>query len=58
MLRNEFQNLDSCICFTSDLWTTNQKLGYICIIAHYVDSNFLLKKKIIDFRDVKYPHTG
>jgi hypothetical protein len=58
MLQNEFQNLDSRICFTSDLWTSNQKLGYICITAHYVDSNFVLKKKIIGFRDVKYPHTG
>jgi hypothetical protein len=58
MLRNEFQNLNSHICFTSDLWTSNQKLGYICIIAHYVDLNFVLKKKIIGFRDVKYPHTG
>ncbi|KAL6850021.1 hypothetical protein ACP4OV_020648 [Aristida adscensionis] len=58
MLRNEMQNLDSRICFTSDLRTSNQKLGYICIIAHYVDSNFVLKKKIIGFRDAKYPHTG
>ncbi|KAL6858881.1 hypothetical protein ACP4OV_017883 [Aristida adscensionis] len=58
MLRNEMQNLDSRICFTSDLWTSNQKLGYICITTHYVDSNFVLKKKIIGFRDVKYPHTG
>ncbi|KAL6850133.1 hypothetical protein ACP4OV_020760 [Aristida adscensionis] len=58
MLRNEMQNLDSRICFTSDLWTSNQQLGYICITTHYVDSNFVLKKKIIGFRDVKYPHTG
>jgi hypothetical protein len=58
MLHNEFQNLDSRICFTSDLWTSNQKVEYICITAHYVDSSFVLKKKIIGFRDVKYPHTG
>jgi hypothetical protein len=30
-------------------------LGYICITTHYVDPNFVLKKKIIGFRDVKYP---
>jgi hypothetical protein len=58
MLWNEFQNLDSRICFTSDLWTSNQKLGYICITSYYVNSNFVLKKKIIGFRVVKYPHTS
>ncbi|KAL6592908.1 hypothetical protein ACP70R_049204 [Stipagrostis hirtigluma subsp. patula] len=57
-LRVELQNLDSRICFTSDLWTSNQKLGYLCLTAHYIDSNFVLHKKIIAFRDVKYPHTG
>jgi hypothetical protein len=24
---------------------------------HYIDANFVLKKKIISFKDVKYPHT-
>ncbi|CAO2162174.1 unnamed protein product [Urochloa humidicola] len=57
-LRAELQSNNSRICFTSDLWTSNQKLGYICLTAHYVDSNFVFKKKTIAFRDVKYPHNG
>ncbi|KAK3120575.1 hypothetical protein QOZ80_9AG0690210 [Eleusine coracana subsp. coracana] len=57
-LRNELGSLDSTICFTSDIWTSNQKLGYICLTAHYIDASFVLKKKIIAFKDIKYPHTG
>ncbi|ONM16336.1 Zinc finger BED domain-containing protein DAYSLEEPER [Zea mays] len=57
-LRNELQSLNSRICLTSDLWTSNQKLGYLCLTAHYIDANFILKKKTIAFKDVKYPHTG
>jgi hypothetical protein len=33
-------------------------LGYLCLTAHYIDANFILKKKTIAFKDVKYPHTG
>jgi hypothetical protein len=57
-LRNELQSLNSRICLTSDLWTSNQKLGYIYLTAHYIDTNFVLKKKTIAFKEVKYPHTG
>ena len=39
-LRIELQSLSSRICFTSDLWTSNQKLGYLCVIAHYIGPDF------------------
>jgi hypothetical protein len=50
-LRNELQSLNSRICLRSDLWTSNQKLGYICLIAQYIDANFILKKTIA-FKEV------
>uniref|UniRef100_A0ACD5W6V4 Uncharacterized protein n=1 Tax=Avena sativa TaxID=4498 RepID=A0ACD5W6V4_AVESA len=56
-LKLELQSLDSRICLTSDMWTSVQKLGYMCVTAHYIDANFVLKKKIISFKVVKYPHT-
>jgi len=56
-LKLELQTLDSRICLTSDMWTSVQKLGYMCVTAHYIDANFVLKKKIISFKVVKYPHT-
>ena len=57
-LHNEFSVLDSRVCFTSDMWTSLQNLGYMVITAHYVDADFKLKKKIISLKEVKYPHTG
>jgi hypothetical protein len=56
-LRDELQNLNSHICLTSDLWTSNQKLGYNCFSTHYIDANFVLKKTIA-YKEVKYPHTS
>jgi len=44
-LRRELQTINSRICITSDLWTSNQKLGYICVTTHYIDPDFVLKKK-------------
>ena len=26
----EFEGLDSCVSFTSDIWTSSVNLGYLC----------------------------
>jgi hypothetical protein len=52
----KLESLDSRVRLTSDMWTSNQK-GYMCVTAHCIDANFVLKKKIISFKDVMYPHT-
>jgi len=57
-LQNELQTLDSHVCLTSDMWTSIQNLGYMVITAHYITPDFKIKKKIISFKEVKYPHTG
>uniref|UniRef100_A0ACD6A1T1 Uncharacterized protein n=1 Tax=Avena sativa TaxID=4498 RepID=A0ACD6A1T1_AVESA len=57
-LEVELQNLDSRICLTSDMWTSSQSLGYMSITAHYINEEFIYMKKIISFKEVKYPHTG
>ena len=28
------------ISLTSDLWTSNQTLGYMALVAHYIDANW------------------
>jgi hypothetical protein len=40
------------------MWTSSQSLGYMSITAHYINAEFKYKKKIISFKEVKYPHTG
>ncbi|CAL5202787.1 unnamed protein product [Lathyrus oleraceus] len=43
-LKKELANIPSRISLTSDMWTTYTSEGYICLTAHYVDSNWNLKK--------------
>ncbi|CAO2034924.1 unnamed protein product [Urochloa humidicola] len=57
-LQVELQSLDSRVCLTSDIWTSSQNLQYMAVTAHYIDAEFKIKKKIIRFKKLEYPHTG
>ncbi|XP_075473584.1 zinc finger BED domain-containing protein RICESLEEPER 2-like [Primulina tabacum] len=46
------------ICFTSDLWTSIATDGYVRLTAHFIDSNWVLQKKIIKFSYMPPPHSG
>ena len=35
--------------FTTDTWTSIQNLNYMCLIAHFIDDNWKLNKRIINF---------
>ncbi|KAG6506766.1 hypothetical protein ZIOFF_032095 [Zingiber officinale] len=55
------QEMHSCpgkICFTSDLWTSIAIDGYICLTAHFIDSNWILQKRIINFSYMPPPHSS
>lgn len=45
------------VCLTTDMWTSCQKLSYMCVTAHFVDNNWHLQKKILTFCQVT-SHTG
>ncbi|KAF7821320.1 zinc finger BED domain-containing protein RICESLEEPER 2-like [Senna tora] len=45
-LKQELDKIPSRICLTSDVWTACTTEGYICLTAHYVDSNFTLTKSL------------
>ncbi|XP_019447197.1 PREDICTED: zinc finger BED domain-containing protein RICESLEEPER 1-like [Lupinus angustifolius] len=42
-LQKEMSSIPTRISITSDLWTTCTTEGYICLTAHYVDSNWKLR---------------
>ncbi|KAL4185004.1 hypothetical protein AMTRI_Chr10g3870 [Amborella trichopoda] len=46
------------VSLTTNVWTSNQSLGYMCLTAHYIDSNWILRKKIVNFKLVPYPYSG
>lgn len=37
------------VCLTTDAWTSNQNLSYMCLTAHFIDNNWKLHKKILNF---------
>ena len=37
------------ICLTTDTWTSVQNLNYMCLTAHFIDDNWTLHKRIINF---------
>ncbi|RZC51415.1 hypothetical protein C5167_019838 [Papaver somniferum] len=46
------------ICLTSDMWTSVTTTGYISLIAHYLDKDWVLQKKLLNFSPLSPPHTG
>ena len=46
------------ISLTSDLWTSNQSIGYMCLMGHFLDSEWKLQKRILNFCPLEPPHTG
>ncbi|KAL0308961.1 UNVERIFIED_CONTAM: putative AC transposase [Sesamum radiatum] len=37
------------VCLTTDTWTSLKNLNYMCLTAHWIDSDWELQKRIINF---------
>ena len=48
----------SRISLTSDVWTSCTSEGYISLTAHYVDANWKLNGKMLNFSHFPPPHSG
>ncbi|KAL4566088.1 hypothetical protein LXL04_030198 [Taraxacum kok-saghyz] len=44
-----FKKLPSRVCLTTDTWTSGQNLCYMCLTAHFIDDDWTLHKRIINF---------
>ena len=53
-----FANFEGKICLTYDIWTSLMHRGFLCITAHYIDSKWMLNKRIISFKTINIPHSG
>ena len=45
-------------CLTSDLRTSRNKLGFLSLTIHYIDSDWNLNKRIISFKMLESLHMG
>lgn len=57
-LKKYLKGTSTRVSITTDMWTSIQNLGYIVLTAHFVDQNWNIQKKIINFRVVPHPHKG
>ncbi|XP_059436041.1 zinc finger BED domain-containing protein RICESLEEPER 2-like [Corylus avellana] len=46
------------ICLTSDLWTSLATNGYICLTAHFINKDWVLTKRVLNFSFMPPPHNG
>jgi hypothetical protein len=51
-----FKNFNHRVSLTGDMWTSNQKLGYLCITCHWIDDKWRVRHRIIRFCLVETPH--
>ncbi|KAG6507127.1 hypothetical protein ZIOFF_032468 [Zingiber officinale] len=46
------------VSVTTDLWKSDQKVSYMIVTCHYVDSSWNLQKRNLSFLDIPPPHNG
>lgn len=52
------QNCHGRICLTSDMWTSNASQSYICLTAHFIDENWVLRSFVLNLRHFPPSHTA
>ncbi|KAK8672585.1 hypothetical protein V6N13_110950 [Hibiscus sabdariffa] len=48
-MKNSFGQDTSRICLTTDTWTSLQRVSYMVLTAHWIDEEWMLQKRIINF---------
>jgi hypothetical protein len=46
------------VCLTSDLWTSLTTDGYMCLTSHFLNKNWVLHKRVLNFSLMPPPHNG
>lgn len=57
-LKQQLTTIPNRISLSFDLWESNTTETYICLTAHFVDANWKLNSKVINFRLVYPPTSG
>jgi hypothetical protein len=48
----------SSVALTSDIWSGKAKEDYISVVAHFVNSDWCLEKRLLGLRPIEVAHTG
>lgn len=52
-VKSMFHQSSQGVSLTTDCWTSVQKLNYLCLTAHFIDENWKLHKRILNFCTIK-----
>jgi hypothetical protein len=58
VLKNYVLSAASSVALTLDIWSGNVEEDYISVVAHYVNADWELQKKVIGFRLIEVKHSG
>ena len=53
-----FKSIPCRFSATMDMWTSNQNKSYMCVTIHWIDDNWYIQKRIVNFVHVEGRHTG
>ncbi len=53
-----FEQVSGRVSLTSDLWSSCISDGYMCLTTHFIDKDWRLQKRILNFCFMPPPHTG
>jgi hypothetical protein len=56
-LKNLLRNVNK-VNITTDMWTSGQRVSYMVVTCHFVDSWWHLQKRVLNFFNVPPPHSG
>ena len=48
----------NCVCLTSDIWSGNAKEDYLSVVAHYINSDWQLEKRVLGLVLIDVSHNG
>ena len=52
-VRTMIEEAPGWLSYTSDLWTSNQTLGYMVVTCHFIDKSWRLQKLVLSFKLVR-----
>ena len=56
-LKSYLKKINARISLTTDTWTSIQQINYMCLTAHFIDNDWKLQKRVLNFCPV-YSHKG
>jgi hypothetical protein len=54
----ELNNNTCKVSVTADAWDSGYDYHYVCVTAHWLDDDFVVQKRIIEFAKLEYPHNA